>query len=627
MKKPPDYDSSSAAKQSGYRRYARIVAAKHGVEVPPWAEMKFDNDERSNEKLVKPGNFDQLSARAQHIQRDTARRSAQRLGVKIPDWAMWVRGKRREDTLEKPSYYDTLTEKQRISARRVTRLSARFQGVPVPPWAAVIPPAQRSRPSHGRALVQPPSYHTLTPRQQTNRRVKARAAAAKNNVPVPAWAEKIHGRKGNQIQPNSKPLSGSTYAGGEPTGGASGGPRDGASGGSQGGAYGGPQVDASGGPQGGASGGSQGGASGGSQGGASYGSQGGAYGGPQVDASGGPQGGAYGGSQGGASGGPQGGASGGPQGGAAAGFSLEAHMQDPMGGGPSVLYNLAQEHNPVVYGPSIVRPCANEVEMARRPIFQAVNPNEPNMDYKQPYSIPVAQELHRKAISDAAKKAIISMDSLLKNPNTRAEHELKYFSIKDKIDSSNMRGDSSHPTIGMRGVVAKEVIPKGTPLVYSGQPLPRGSLQAHANSLATSILGLQHISLRDALRSAQSQLSAYSWVAPSEGEAENGLDIYSYGAGNICAFVNHQDSSEKPNMEMMYLSTRDADELAAIAIVVYFARRNIAQDEQLLISYGSGYDFNSLQPHGKSATPIGSLPAGETPASWGEIPVKKEPSS
>ena len=235
-------------------------------------------------------------------------------------------------------------------------------------------------------------------------------------------------------------------------------------------------------------------------------------------------------------------------------------------------------------------PNANIQTMSALPIVQSPeDPTRPHSLLPQPHSINRNMALQQgRHPSDAVYSARETMDYLLQHPEQRKAHECQSFKLA-KIRAINLPNRLTHPTVGMRGVIAAEALSKGTPLHYSGQYLDQQEYQKTIQALSQELQTKAHMGETQASAEAKRLIAAYLW----EGITYQGkpYDISSFGAGNTAAMVNHDQHN--PNMGVAYMSTYDTRGEPAPQIVVYFALRDIAKNEQLLIDYGENYRFDT----------------------------------
>ena len=277
--------------------------------------------------------------------------------------------------------------------------------------------------------------------------------------------------------------------------------------------------------------------------------------------------------------------------------------------------------------PVTIIPSADSKKMSLRPIIQAPdNPDQPHPEIPQPVTLnPKGRVRSRYTGTPALKQALKTISDLLANPKKRQIYERNAFALRTiKADNLPQQTNSSaqqsveslnqptiaggvrtHPTVGMRGVVAHKALAMGSPLQYSAQYLSKEQWTDATQELATRLCAEAGFSPEQAQQEAGRLLLSYSW----DGIRFNGqqYELSAFGAGNITSMINHDE--QLANMGVAYLSTLDQDGNAGPRLVVYFALRDIAQKEQLLVDYGQLYDFTPAIEHNidRQATPEESL--------------------
>ena len=262
-------------------------------------------------------------------------------------------------------------------------------------------------------------------------------------------------------------------------------------------------------------------------------------------------------------------------------------------------------------------PNANINALCLLPIVQSPeDPTKPHPQLPQPASINLNMPLLRNTGHTAvALQARAHMDQLLKHPKQLQQHERTHFKLA-KIQTKHLahlptRAPTQgakpprHPTFGMRGVIAAKALAAGTPLPYSGQYLDNSEYQKTVEVLSQELQSKTKLAPELADQQAKRLIASYSW----EGVTYKGrrYDISSFGAGNTAAMINHD--SQHANMGVAYMPTHDAQGQPAPKMVVYFALRDIAKDEQLLVDYGECYQFDervagSLQVESNAADTV-----------------------
>ena len=239
---------------------------------------------------------------------------------------------------------------------------------------------------------------------------------------------------------------------------------------------------------------------------------------------------------------------------------------------------------------------ADAESMSERPIVQSPK------DFTKNHSIlPQPVRINHNAtvnLGKASQKIVYAardkMDELLQNPKKRKNHERKYFKLA-KITPENLPDKSDirlkHPTLNMRGVIAAEDIPEGTPLPYSGHYMNKEDWANAIKQLSLEIQTQTKMEKDKADDEAEHLLCCYAW----EGITYNGkkYEITAFGAGNIASMINHD--AKQPNIGAAYMSTYDANNKPGPRIVVYFALRPIKKGEQLLVDYGKFFKFDESE--------------------------------
>ena len=244
---------------------------------------------------------------------------------------------------------------------------------------------------------------------------------------------------------------------------------------------------------------------------------------------------------------------------------------------------------------------ADIATMSQRPIIQhPEDPNQAHPSLQQPVQANMKSRLNEilkrspklqaaHVSIDLLKQVRAQLNDLLKSPEKRQAHEASHFALA-KIDKSNLPEaiSSGHPTLGMRGVLAQQKLPAGTPLQYSGQYLDKKQWQAGVNELSQLLQSQSGFAIEAAQTEAERAMAAYTWEGATYRSKK--YDISAFGAGNVAAMINHD--ADNANMGAAYFSTQDKGGKPAAKVMVYFALREIAAGEQLLVNYGDHYSFD-----------------------------------
>ena len=244
---------------------------------------------------------------------------------------------------------------------------------------------------------------------------------------------------------------------------------------------------------------------------------------------------------------------------------------------------------------------ADIATMSQRPIIQhPQDPNRAHPSLQQPAQANKNSRLNEmlnrspKLLAagvslDLLKQVRVKLDNFLKVPQKRQDYEQTHFSLA-KIAPENLPKESrvGHPTLGMRGVLAQQALPMGSPLQYSGQYLDKTQWQESLNELSQILHSESGLSVAAARAEADRALAAYTWEGATYRSKK--YDISAFGAGNVAAMINHD--AENANMGAAYFSTQDKQGQPAAKVMVYFALRDIAAGEQLLVDYGDTYAFD-----------------------------------
>ena len=248
-----------------------------------------------------------------------------------------------------------------------------------------------------------------------------------------------------------------------------------------------------------------------------------------------------------------------------------------------------------------LRPVADEAQMLLRPIFQSpTDPNAPHPNLKQPAglsrkNVPESYLVQNdSALRKVFSEALPGIDAMLKNPALRREKEEKYFTIVDQISPEHRRADTQFAkTLGIRGVVAKEDIPAGTALIYSAQYLSASEWKKLHKDLS-NLLVESGMPKQYANKAAANRLVSYSWAGVLDVASNNekdGYELSAYGAGNVTAFVNHDE--DNPLMFPEYLDTLDEDGNTTASLVAYIAAKDIPKNTEVTTDYGDLYNFQT----------------------------------
>lgn len=246
--------------------------------------------------------------------------------------------------------------------------------------------------------------------------------------------------------------------------------------------------------------------------------------------------------------------------------------------------------------------------MAQRPIVQSqYNPKEKHPTLPQPRKINISV-LKKKIPNEELRDTLAeNLNKILDNDETRRIHELKYFelaTIEEKHLSTLSAGaQKGHGTLGIRGVVAKEDIPAGTPIIYGAQYVNHHQWRKLKNKIAEELTASLNVTANEAQKDAQNRLVSYSWESvqfPDSQGVSRKLNLSAYGAGNMAAMINHDEKEH--NMGVINIATLDEDDNPAPPIWIYYAKRDIKAGEQLLVDYGPKYKFNDTL-HGEKEIP------------------------
>ena len=256
--------------------------------------------------------------------------------------------------------------------------------------------------------------------------------------------------------------------------------------------------------------------------------------------------------------------------------------------------------------PVAIIPSADITKMGLRPIIQGPdNPNQPHPEIPQPVTLNSKARVRSNYPSTPAlKKALENINTLLASPKKRQNYECTAFALsnikpehipkppnllEDSQDQATSAIDSSaHPTVGMRGVVAQKVLPMGSAVQYSAQYLSQAQWLELTDILTERLSVEVSLSTEQAEQEARRLLLSYSWKGVRFKKQK--YELSAFGAGNIAAMINHDP--QLANMGVAYLPTLDQTGKTGPHIVVYFALREIAKGEQLLVDYGPFYEFD-----------------------------------
>ena len=273
----------------------------------------------------------------------------------------------------------------------------------------------------------------------------------------------------------------------------------------------------------------------------------------------------------------------------------------------------------VVQTTSSIHHLANEQIMAHRPLIQDYrDPNRPHAAIPQPHKIQPYQRnsgplsMYSKTLFGKdtkegrafALRVLNKVDDYLENPEKRAESELKYFRVVDSIHSSQqpLSLGPRHATTGIRGVVAKEDIPPGTPLLVAMQLLNTQQWSEWRTGLAQGFQ--QHIGVTadQAMDDASYFRDSYTWGNITYRSSQGGKFKVTNmaGAGNVSALVNADKTYL--NMKVIGLATF-AKELSvqgtpikSVDLICYVNPDCIPENQQCVTSYGNNYDFGYSPP-------------------------------
>lgn len=236
---------------------------------------------------------------------------------------------------------------------------------------------------------------------------------------------------------------------------------------------------------------------------------------------------------------------------------------------------------------------ANIEAMSRLPLIQDPDdPSRPHPVLEQPVGINTKAKVNFCYTPvEAHRKAMKLMDHLLKSPGERQDYERTHFAlacIKRGHLPQSLGADSDHATLGMRGIIAAKPLAAGSPLQYSAQYLTSAQWQEGVKALSEKIQRETGMNPSQADTEANRLLISYSW----EGITYKGrkYELSAFGAGNAAAMINHDD--QYANMGAVYMPTLDEKGKPGPRLMVYFALRDIAEGEQLLVNYGKLYQFH-----------------------------------
>jgi len=202
--------------------------------------------------------------------------------------------------------------------------------------------------------------------------------------------------------------------------------------------------------------------------------------------------------------------------------------------------------------------------------------------------------LKKHRSKEVYERALRRMDFLLKNDQARHDDESNGFELTTINDDhlSFIPHEKRHlnTTLGIRGTIAKKDLKAGTPLIYSAQFLNKAQWGAAIGVLGTYLESQLDLESDYATYDATRRLSSYAY-RPHEFESET-YYTPAYGAGNICSMINHD--SEYENMASVYVPMLDAYKNPTAGVYMFFCHRDVKQGEQLLVNYGSQYNFEPV---------------------------------
>ncbi|MBX2849090.1 MAG: SET domain-containing protein-lysine N-methyltransferase [Acidiferrobacterales bacterium] len=236
----------------------------------------------------------------------------------------------------------------------------------------------------------------------------------------------------------------------------------------------------------------------------------------------------------------------------------------------------------------------------KSPIIQSPkSPLEPHPLLEQPENVDFGRtndffSIEKHRCKKVYQRALTTMDTLLKDNEARRAHEAKYFELatvgEDNISFIPKNKRHLNTTIGIRGTVAKTTIPAGTPLIYSAQYLNEDQWVAAIAKLGTHLQSVFRLEDEEAAYDALRRLTCYAY-RPHKFESEK-YYTPAYGAGNICAMINHDD--EFNNMASVYVPMLDAYQNPSAGVYMFFSLGDIQKGEQLLVNYGDKYVFDPV---------------------------------
>lgn len=191
--------------------------------------------------------------------------------------------------------------------------------------------------------------------------------------------------------------------------------------------------------------------------------------------------------------------------------------------------------------------------------------------------------------------ALKRLNLFLKYPNLRQDFESAEFdvvTIEEKHLSFIPKADrEKNTTIGIRGVVAKNTMGIGTPLIYCAQYLTEEEWNHSISELAQYLEDKLKITNKKALYDAGRRLMGYAGRPTMF--ASTKYYTPAYGAGNITVLINHDDKYH--NLQPIYIPYLDINGERTSGSWVFYSTREIKKGEQLLINYGENYNFEPFE--------------------------------
>jgi len=243
-----------------------------------------------------------------------------------------------------------------------------------------------------------------------------------------------------------------------------------------------------------------------------------------------------------------------------------------------------------------VSPWMTDTILTKAPIIQdPKDPSAPHSILKQPAGINFrrcGEEVLQKK-SQREKKflngVLENLEVLLRCEKRRKLHESENFEVSI-IDEKHLLSAPKdkrklNTTLGLRGVIAKQKIRAGSPVVYSAQYMNEDQWFAAVQGLAGYLAIEFNLCPEDACLEAAQRLAAYAFpIVEFQSEV---FRVPAYGAGNVCVMINHDETFF--NMKSFRPPLIDEKGKPVAAVTVYYTCRDIEQGEQLLVNYGDKY--------------------------------------